>query len=231
MPAFAIKIIALITMVIDHLGYFFFPKVELFRLIGRLSFPLFAWAIANGARYTKNINLYLARIGVFATISQIPYLMANRLVEPSFSKLNVLFTLFIGLVIIKFISHKNLIIRFLVTSTLLIMATQLKLDYGIENVLSIITFYLFFNKPPLLIPIQSFLYSFNYLYHTFLLSPTRPLTLALKYGYFAPFAVFSLPITFLYNHKKGKNLKYLFYLFYPLQFVFFYITGLFLIPS
>jgi hypothetical protein len=51
MNAYQIKWIAILTMVIDHLGLFFFPQVIWLRIVGRLSFPLFAWLIANGATF------------------------------------------------------------------------------------------------------------------------------------------------------------------------------------
>ena len=49
----AIKIIALLSMTIDHFGVIFFPKVELFRILGRIAMPIFAYMIAEGCRYTK----------------------------------------------------------------------------------------------------------------------------------------------------------------------------------
>jgi len=100
MSAFQIKLLALITMVIDHVGVFLFPDIQLLRMIGRISFPLFAWLIANGAMHTKNINNYLKRLLMFAIISQIPFILAMRLVEPNFWELNILFTLAIGLMAI-----------------------------------------------------------------------------------------------------------------------------------
>ena len=50
----ALKIIATILMVIDNVGYIIFPSVLAFRIIGRISFPIFAFMIANGTKYTKN---------------------------------------------------------------------------------------------------------------------------------------------------------------------------------
>ena len=47
-----IQFIAALTMLIDHIGMVFFPSVIGFRAIGRLSFPLFAFGIAEGVRYT-----------------------------------------------------------------------------------------------------------------------------------------------------------------------------------
>jgi hypothetical protein len=48
------KIIACIIMLIDHAGLILFPSVGIFRIIGRIGFPLFAFFIAEGCRYTKH---------------------------------------------------------------------------------------------------------------------------------------------------------------------------------
>ena len=50
----ALKIIGAITMLIDHMGVVLFPGIAILRIIGRISFPIFAFMIAEGCRYTKN---------------------------------------------------------------------------------------------------------------------------------------------------------------------------------
>ncbi len=74
MTAFALKIIASICMLIDHIGAVFPASTPyVFRLIGRIAFPIYAYLIAQGCRYTKNIYKYLLRLGLFALISEIPF--------------------------------------------------------------------------------------------------------------------------------------------------------------
>ena len=68
-----LKLIAVLTMVIDHLGYLFFPDQEWMRAIGRLTMPIFAYAIARGFYYTRNPNSYLLRLGILAVASQLPF--------------------------------------------------------------------------------------------------------------------------------------------------------------
>lgn len=63
-----LKIIAMITMLIDHIGVNLFPSVTIMRVIGRLSFPIFAYMIAEGCRYTrdrKKLSLYDSGAGNF----------------------------------------------------------------------------------------------------------------------------------------------------------------------
>jgi hypothetical protein len=92
MSQFWIKAIAAITMVIDHIGAIFFPDVALLRIIGRLSFPMFAWLLGQGEQHTRNFGRYLLRLLIVGVISQL-------LFAPLFedARLNILFTLAIGL--------------------------------------------------------------------------------------------------------------------------------------
>ncbi|NLY36219.1 MAG: hypothetical protein GX046_03165 [Tissierellia bacterium] len=73
----AIIYIALISMLIDHIGVLFFPAESLFRSIGRLAFPIFAWSLAQGFRYSSNRSAYFKRLLLFAFISQVPYSFLN----------------------------------------------------------------------------------------------------------------------------------------------------------
>ena len=57
----ALKIIAAVAMLIDHVGIMFFPTVAIYRIIGRLSFPIFAFMIVEGYFHTKNLKKYVLR--------------------------------------------------------------------------------------------------------------------------------------------------------------------------
>lgn len=71
-----LKLIAVVSMLIDHIGSAFFPQYPVFRWIGRLAFPIFAYCLTVGLLYTRNIKRYLVRLGVFALISQPFYIFA-----------------------------------------------------------------------------------------------------------------------------------------------------------
>lgn len=56
-----LKVVAIITMIIDHIGFFFYPSVEIYRAVGRISYLLFAFCIGYNKQYSFNfILLYLA---------------------------------------------------------------------------------------------------------------------------------------------------------------------------
>lgn len=100
MSAFVLKIIAYITMFIDHLGYVVNNgKFSYFNFIGRLAFPIFAFQISEGYIHTKNLKKYFFRLLLFALVSQIPFILFVSTVTKSFS-LNVFFTLLLGLLAI-----------------------------------------------------------------------------------------------------------------------------------
>jgi hypothetical protein len=211
MNTFQLKIIAIVTMIIDHLGLFFFPQYLIFRMIGRIAFPLFAWLIANGAYHTHDIGKYLRRLYLFALISQIPFLFPNRLIDPQFSDLNVLCTLFFGLLAIIFIQRtKNWVHWLVITAVFASFAQLLQTDYGAFGVGVVVLFYVFFNDFKKLVISQFILFFVPFVLFPVLASLVEPIGLI------------SLVFIRLYNNEPGPRAKYLFYIFYPLQYVVFY---------
>jgi len=86
-----LKIIALIAMTIDHVGYTLYPNLVILRIIGRVAFPIYCFLLVEGFRYTSSRKRYFIRLLVFALISEIPFDLAFN--NPS---QNVFFTLAIG---------------------------------------------------------------------------------------------------------------------------------------
>jgi hypothetical protein len=216
MTTFQLKILAIITMVIDHVGLFFFPDIIWFRVVGRLSFPLFAWLIAEGASHTKNIKAYLARLLIFAVISQAPFYFANRLANPTFSGLNVLFTLFLGLSVIAVIKKlKDGWLQLLAVFVGLMVAAVLNTDYGTVGVLAVVFFYLFKKDVSKMVIFQTLIFAIpaavNYTQSPYVQNIIQPVCL------------FSLIFIYLYNGREGPKAKCLFYVFYPLQFLIFFL--------
>ena len=78
MTSFTLKIIALITMFIDHSGYVFMGSFSFCNFIGRIAFPIFAFQITEGYLHTKNLRKYFLRLFLFALISQIPFALFNQ---------------------------------------------------------------------------------------------------------------------------------------------------------
>ncbi|MDO5717442.1 MAG: TraX family protein [Tissierellia bacterium] len=103
MSFFTVKLIAMIAMLIDHLGLFWdlsmklsVQKVFWLRAIGRIALPLFAFNIVNGWQHSSSRENYRNRIINFMAISQIPYNLAfyagnyyTYLAKSDFFKINI----------------------------------------------------------------------------------------------------------------------------------------------
>lgn len=94
--------IALLSMLIDHIGSLFLNGqgfwYYLFRAVGRSSFPVFAFLLSEGFRYTSDRRAYLGRLLFFAVISELPFdWMHARLQMDCWQLQNVLFELAAGL--------------------------------------------------------------------------------------------------------------------------------------
>ena len=84
LSSFWLKIIALLTMTIDHVGYMLqsygiYPIGYIFRIIGRLALPLFCFMIAEGAIHTKNIKKYALRLGIMASAVSLIIIGSNEI--------------------------------------------------------------------------------------------------------------------------------------------------------
>jgi hypothetical protein len=100
-----LKIIAIVTMVLDHIAAILYPDLLILHIIGRLAFPLFAYLIVLGVDSTKKPKKYMATLLLFALISQIPYYLAFG-IQP-FERLNILFSLFLSAVTIYFYNKRS----------------------------------------------------------------------------------------------------------------------------
>lgn len=211
MSVFILKLIAMITMFIDHSGAILFPEESVLRLIGRLSFPIFAFLIANGIRHTHNEMKYLIRLGIFAVITEpiFDFAFTGRFL--SMSHQNILFTFFIavlGVVIYKRMKeHSNESMSYFSFVPIIFSALigeRIGADYGVYGVITVYIFYFLYEQKA----IMSFVFvGINLLF---------ALPYVMNGGFYSQaLCVFSLPFILLYNNKLGPKLKYLFYVFYP----------------
>lgn len=213
---FDLKLIATITMTIDHIGVVFGTFLyNFFRAVGRLSFPIFAFLLTEGYTYTKSFSKYFLRLLVLALVSEIIY---DYVFFGSFIYLganNIFFTLILGLLTLwlldksrslvkRYFKDKvDLVIILPITYILIIVvfsliAELLNFSYGMLGILIISFFYLFKDN---------FLLSFI---------SVSISTLILGEG-IQYFSLLSLIFIYFYNKKLGKKCKLFFYLYYPLH--------------
>ena len=198
MSTFNLKIIAIISMGIDHVGAILFPEQIAFRIIGRLAFPIFAFLIVEGFFYTKKVYKYGIRLLIFAIISEIPFDLAFEGKFLEFSKQNVFFTLFLGLCMVYLLDkYKNIAHRALTGIGCMVVAYFLNVDYTFVGMIIIFAFYLLRKQK-----IQSIIAQI--LINTF------------TAGGIQIFASLSMIPISIYNGQLGRfKMKYFFYVFYP----------------
>ncbi len=206
---FDLKIIAIITMTIDHIGAIMYPNIDIFRIIGRISFPIFAFLLVEGFKHTSNKLKYFLRLFLFAIITQpiYDYAFNNR-------ELNILFTFSLSFLLLSSIEFIKKIIN--------------KYNKGIENYLYKTVFYsltyilfvlfsiiLNVDYQALGISLVFIFYLVPNLYLSFLLYLLAVIFLATNAIQF--YSLLSFLFIYMYNGEKGKNIKYFFYLYYPLH--------------
>ena len=217
MSIFALKLLALITMIIDHVGAVFFPQYPILRIIGRLSFPIYCFLLVEGYFHTKDIRKYSLRLLIFALISEVPFDFAfyGKLTN---SHQNIFFTLFLGLMAIHLIhtlNKENLIIAFAGAILMMFFAEYISSDYGSLGILYIITFYL----------LKSVDGMAKLLLMTFLIAVLN----FLMSGGLQNYSVLSSVFIFQYDGTlgpKNKFLQYGFYIMYPLHLAIIYLIKL-----
>ena len=211
-----LKLLALLTMTVDHIGVHLFPQYPILRIIGRLAFPIYAYCIAEGCVHTKNRKKYLMQMAGMALLCQLVYFFA---MGSLFQCILVTFTLSI-LTIYAIDSGSSVKAAAALCAVVLITVflpqwlsnTDFAVDYGLWGVLLPVAVYLSRERGQKLLCTAIFLS-----------------LLALAYGgiqWLALLAIFPLA---LYNGQRGSTrLKGLFYWYYPLHLVAIYGIGLLL---
>ena len=217
----AIKLIALFSMTIDHIGMIFFPQYKIFRHIGRLAFPLFAYMIGEGFFYTRNKTKYFLSLFSVGVICQIAY---ASFMNPWHQNILITFSLsvFTLLTIDYFLRKKNKLSFILLIGCAVLLWLILGVfphfikgfgtDYGAVGVFLPVLVYLLPKK------------SLKIICTSLLLT-----LLALTTKQSQWLALLSVPLLCLYNGKRGKlGMKYLFYVYYPSHLAFLYLLELWL---
>ncbi|MEF2247022.1 MULTISPECIES: TraX family protein [unclassified Paenibacillus] len=132
-----IQFIAMLTMLIDHIGAAFFPEDSYFRVVGRIAFPLYAYLLVLGYGRTRNITRYTARLAVLALISQIPFSLLFHTYH-----LNAVATLLAALFTIRIIDHfrSALFIQMFVVCIAIFFMEFIAFDYGMYGLLLVLIY-------------------------------------------------------------------------------------------
>ncbi len=222
MNNFKLKIIAIVTMLIDHFGYIFLYNdlkyrdlYTLCRAIGRISFPIFAFIIIQGFIHTKSYKKYLTRLLLFAIITEPFYDISFSGAYINFKYQNVLFLFVISLIMLYF-TNKFIIISPIFLVVACYISSIIKADYYIIGPILIYAMYIFirmYKGDDKLFKIAVF--TGLILISLYII----PILISYKKVYLQiPFYILSGIIIGTYNEKIGMyKLKYFFYIFYPLH--------------
>ncbi len=219
----ALKMIAIVTMMIDHVGAALLESglvrsynagqlaisynealrwwnfEQILRDIGRVAFPIYCFLLVEGFLHTRDVKKYALRLGIFALLSEIPFDLAFEHSLLYIHSQNVFFTLLLGLLAMMGVRcfEENWQYRWLGLAAAVLccfLGDALYTDYGTFGVFFIVMLYAFRNCGWLQAAVGAVLIAWE---------KTAPLAF--------------IPIL-MYNGTRGKwKLKILFYAIYPIH--------------
>ena len=207
-----LKLIAAFAMLLDHAGILLFPQVRLLRILGRLAYPIFAFMIAEGCRYTKNkLRYFLMVFGLGIACQLVYYFFSGD------TYLNILLTFSASILLIYTLqaAHSAQTVKKQALWSILFCAGFLavygltlfvEIDYGFWGIMTPVLAAFFPEKGKAGSKLPALMISAGLLF------------LAADLGGVQYYALLAVPLLLLYSGKRGRaNLKYFFYIFYPVH--------------
>ncbi len=217
----ALKLIAAVSMVLDHVGVIFFPRAALFRILGRLAFPIFAFMIAEGCRFTRSKLRYFGLIAALALLCQSVYTVAMKSADMC---ILVSFSLSVPVIYAlqffkkclsepdcpmgrRFVSALALLFSVL---AVYLISRVVVLDYGFWGCMCPVF-------AAILHPVDRSDGSWRADTRIHTLMMCLPLAMvSLQMRWVQPWSFAAVLLLLLYRGRRGKrNMKYFFYIFYP----------------
>mgnify|MGYP000196375737 FL=1 len=210
--------IAACTMLVDHIGATLFPGVLWLRCVGRLAFPIFAFFLGEGFRFTHSRRQYLLRLVLFALLSELPFnqMVYGRWIAPSGQ--NVLWTLALGLCAIACVQRApsepglNSLFWYSAAAGCCLLGQLLRTDYGAFGVLLCLLFYCTRGLPGRFWICGGIFLLMCYAFQ-FVFLPGIPIPLE-------ALALPAFPLLATYHGRRSHRqlpIRYAFYWFYPLH--------------
>lgn len=127
--------IAMISMAVDHIGYAFYPNEPLWRVVGRIAFPVYAYLLVQGYRHTRHVGKYLLRLLFIFAVAQIPYMALLHTTE-----LNVVGTLLISLTVLWAIDRPSKRVTAAVVAAAAGLLLWVPFDYGLYGLVLVLVY-------------------------------------------------------------------------------------------
>ena len=208
-----LKLLALLTMTIDHIGAVLLPQYRFLRIIGRLAMPIYAYMIAEGCHYTHDRMRYFLRLAGLAVVCQVVYGFVGRSL---YQCILVTFSLSIGLICAVENAQKKGS-----SGAALAAAALFAGIYFVCEKLSLYVpgFHVDYSFWGVMLPV--IVYFGGRSVWAFLAGLT---VLCLSLGGLQWWAMLTVPLIALYSGQRGKHrLGWMFYLYYPAHLVVIYL--------
>lgn len=196
--SYDIRMVAIITMLLDHVGLLLSGTVfyDPLRMIGRIAFPLFCFLLVEGYIYTKDLHRYMLRLFVCAVVSQVPYsLFLNT------GRLNVMYELIIGLICLYLVDRQSSYGIIAFVGLLVACGASFGAEYGLYGIALIVAMYYFRGSP-----VNRFWFC-------------GILCILMSWEYYGA-AAFSMAVIWCYDGSVGKRMnRWLQYAIYPVHMI------------
>jgi len=231
-----LKLLAAAFMIIDHIGVILVPSSLFLRSVGRLAFPIFAFLISEGAKYTGNKLRYLLSVFSVAAVCQLVYAVVSN--GDMYFNVFVTFTISILLIYlcdwvktVLFNKESSAALRIAATCSFIaallltaIICHTVTVDYGfIGCIMPLLAYLPVFDAermPELHKKYDKLIIRLCYF-------TLGVIILAVQTGTIQYYSLFSIPLLLMYNGQRGRlKLKYFFYLFYPAHLAILYGIGI-----
>ena len=212
MNATQLKVIGIVSMTIDHIGYFLFPQMTVLRMIGRLAYPIFAYMIAEGCRYTRNkVRYFCTMFAIACVCSAAAYFAERSLYQSIFTTFSCAMLLIFALDVAAKTAERARIIRWGASAVMLTflyfavfqlqMIPGFETDYGFLGIITPVIAWLGRSKAEKLLGLTVGL-----------------CLLSAELGAVQFCSLAAVALLYFYNGKRGNHsLKWAFYGYYPLH--------------
>jgi len=199
-------------------GVFPLPLEIFLQLAGGLTFPIMAFFIVEGFRATSDLDKYKRRILIFGAISIVPHLFSLG------SGLNIMFTLFFGLIALELRKKHGNSPKFWVLFILLLLASSL-FDWGVVGLVVILLYDIIKNEKtrrivgPIVAVVGSMVYSVILvnLLGDFIDMEAMMADTTIAGAFFPVGMLLAIPLLLMYKGERGPRMRWLFYTFYPVH--------------
>jgi len=236
LDAYKLKWIAIIGMLLNHIFYAFYEIMPLWlffplMIAGGLTFPIMGYLVAEGYKYTDNLKKYILRILIFGMIAIPFHILVFQVFMP-----NIMFTIALSIIVLLLNDKiKKRLIFWLLFALILLVSAVLSFDWGIIGIVVVLLYHRIRNEnkrrivPPL---VAAAFIAFSSVMALISLKGMGPNAMMELYGgaayigdsnYWIANATFSIGciaaglLLLRYNGQRGKRMKWLFYVFYPLH--------------